>query len=150
MDFAVKEGTNFLVAIDAHSKWPEIIPMKSTTATATVVVVRDMFARFGLPAQVVTDNGPQFVSAEFEEFLRQNGVKHIHVAPYHPASNGAAERMVQSFKRSLAASSGGNAPMRQRLADFLLRYRTTPHSATGRTPASLFLGRECRTRLSLL
>ena len=59
----MKEGTNFLVAIDAHSKWPEIIPMKSTTATATMVVVCDMFTWFGLPAQVVTDNGPQFVSA---------------------------------------------------------------------------------------
>ena len=141
---------DFLVIVDAHSKWPEILPMKSTTANATVSAVRDVFARFGLPVNVVTDNGPQFTSAEFTEFLKRNGVKHIRVAPYHQASNGAAESMVQTFKRSLTASSGTRLPLQQRLGDFLLKYRTTPHSTTSCTPASLFLGRVCRTRLSLL
>ena len=42
------------------------------------------------------DNGPQFVSEELESFLRRNGVRHIHTSPYHPASNGAAERLVQT------------------------------------------------------
>ena len=97
MDFPVKEGVDFLVIVVVHSKWPEILPMKSTTANATVSAVRDVFARFGLPVNVVTDNGPQFTSAEFTEFLKRNGVKHIRVAPYHPASNGAAERMVETF-----------------------------------------------------
>ena len=96
---------------------------------------RDVFARFGFPVNVyvATDNGQQFISAEFGEFLRRNGVKHIRVAPYHPASNGAAERMVQSFKRSVKASASTAAPMSHRLADFLLTYWTTPHAITGRT-----------------
>ena len=150
MDYAEKEGVNFLVIVDAHSKWPEILMMKSTTASATIDAVRDVFARFGLPEQVVTDNGPQFASAEFEAFLTRNGVKHTRVAPYHPASNGAAERMVQSFKRSLQASAGTGVPIRERLADFLLRYRTTPHAVTGQSPSKLLMERECRTRMSLL
>ena len=143
MDFAHKEGHNFLLVVYAHSQWPEILPMTSTTAQATVVAVRDVFARFGLPAQVVTDNGPQFVSSEFTLFLQRNGIKHIRVSPYHPASNGAAERLVQSFKRSLSAAAASTVSIRQRLAEFLLSYRTTPHAATGRTPFSLLMNREC-------
>ena len=99
---------------------------------------------------MVTDNEPQFASVEFAEFLRVNGVKHIRVAAYHPASNGAAERMVQTFKRSLQASGGTGVPVRERLADFLLRYRTTPHSVTRTSPANLMLRHECRTRQTLL
>ena len=72
-DFANKEGQDFLVMVDAHSKWPEILPMSSTTAAATIAAFRDVFARFGFPVNVVTDNGPQFISAEFSEFLRRNG-----------------------------------------------------------------------------
>ena len=63
--------------------------MSSTTASKTIPKLRDAFARFGLPEQLVSDNGPQFVSEESESFLHRNGVKHIHTSPYHPA------RMVQ-------------------------------------------------------
>ena len=119
-DFANKEGQDFLVMVAAHSKWPEILPMSSTTAAATIAAFRDVFARFGFPVNVVTDNGPQFINAKFDEFLRWNGVKHIRVAPYHPVSNGAAERMVQSLKRSVKASASTGASLRHRLADFLL------------------------------
>ena len=92
---------DFLIAVDDFSKWPEIIEMTSTTAANTIKVLRDMFARYGLPEQLVSDNGLQFVSSEFCEFCKSNRIKHYHVAPYHPASNGLAEHMVQSFKQSI-------------------------------------------------
>ena len=69
----------------AHSKWPEVTLMTSTTATQTIAVLRDMFTRYGIPEQVVPDNSPQFVPAEFNSFMAMNGVKHIRSAPYlHP------------------------------------------------------------------
>ena len=70
-----------------------------------------MFAAYGLPTQLVSDNGPQFTVEEFENFLRSNGIKHIKCAPYHPASNGAVERLVQTFKKAMKSSkdSYGNA-----------------------------------------
>ncbi|XP_052782889.1 uncharacterized protein K02A2.6-like [Mya arenaria] len=79
-----------------------------------------------------------------------NGVKHVKVSPYHSASNGAAERMVRSFKRSLSASKPDAQGLQQTLDRFLLTYRSTEHSTTGSTPSSLFLGRELRTRVSLV
>ena len=77
--------------------------MKNTTATVTIKELRQLFAAQGLPEQVVSDNGPQFASSEFSLFLKSNGVKHIRCAPYHPSSNGAVERFIQTFKKAMKA-----------------------------------------------
>ena len=95
------------------------------------------------------DNRPQFTSTDFGSFLEANGIRHRRTAPYHPATNGLAERFVQSFKRAVAAGSSSD-PV-QAVADrFLLCYRNTPHPTTGEPPAVLLLGRMLRTRLDLL
>ena len=94
-------GHMFFVVVDAHSKWPEVIVMDSTTSEKTVDVLRELFSRYGVPTQIVSDNGPQFVSQEFEHFLKMNGVQHIKSAPYHPSTNGLAERFVQTMKHGL-------------------------------------------------
>ena len=139
-----------MVVTDAHSKWPEIVLMRNTTTTQTVITLRDMFARYGIPRQLVSDNGPQFISDEFREFMAANGVKHILSSPYHPSTNGAAERLVQTMKKAMMASRQDGLPIEQALAVFLFRYRSTPHSTTGVTPSSLFMGRQLRTCLDLL
>ena len=84
--------------------------------------------------------------------MKKNGVKHIRCAPYHPSSNGAAERFIQTFKQSMKASNldGKSITLSHRLENFLLTYHTSPHATTNATPASLFLGREIRTRFDLL
>ncbi len=140
----------FLVAVDAHSKWPESYLMSSTTVSQTISVLRKMFATHGLPEQIVSDNGPQFVSSEFAEFMKQNGVKHVRSALYHPSTNGLAERFVQSMKQSLKATSKSGRTLSHRLCDFLLTYRTSPHSTTGVSPSALLMKRELRVRFDLL
>ena len=75
--------------------------MHSITSEATIEKLRDIFARYGIPQQLVGDNGPQFTAQEFSEFAKANGIKHTLVAPYHPRSNGKAERFVQTFKQFL-------------------------------------------------
>ncbi|KAF8768286.1 Transposon Tf2-11 polyprotein like [Argiope bruennichi] len=70
-------------------------------------------------------------------------------APYHPATNGQAERIVQLFKASLKSSRSGSGDLNVKLQRFLLQYRITPHSLTGETPSALFLKRCIRTRLDL-
>ena len=68
------------------------------TSSVTIEKMRSTFATFGIPEILVIDNGTNFTSAEFEEFLKSNEIRHIRMAPYHPASNGLVERAVQAFK----------------------------------------------------
>ena len=96
----------------------------------------------------MSDNGPQFTAEEFKTFMKSNGVKHIRCAPYHPSSNGAAERFIQTFKRSMKASQKDGRTFSHRLADFLLTYRAIPHATTGRAPSTLFLQRHLRAGAS--
>jgi len=150
IDFAGPEqGKMLLVVVDAHSKWPEVKVMSSTTASKTIEVLREIFARQGLPAQLVSDNGPQFTSAEFAEFLRKNGVRHVTSAPYHPRTNGLAERFVRTMKAALKSDTSTTC-VKLKLDRFLLAYRNCPHATTGETPAKLLTGRPLRSRLDLL
>ena len=143
-------GATFLIVVDAYSKWLEVIPMSSTTAERTITELRKLFATHGLPTQVVTDNGAQFTSQEFGEFLKLNGIQHYKSAPYHPATNGEAERYVQTFKQAMRAAKGDSGTLSTKLMRFLLSYRTTPNATTGVSPAELLFGRTLRTLLNLL
>ena len=78
--------------------------MPSTTASRTIDELCKLFSSYGLPEQIVTDNGPQFMSEEFATFAKFNGIKHIKSAPYHFSTNEAIERLVQTFKKAMKAS----------------------------------------------
>ena len=107
IDFAGPfKGTMWMIIVDAFSKWPEVIQMTTTTAEKTVEILRSLFLRYGLPRAIATDNGPQFTSSIFEAFCKNNGICHKRSAPYHPSTNGEAERFVQSFKTGLRTGTG--------------------------------------------
>lgn len=124
--------------------------MHSTTAKAVIVKLREMWARFGIPKQLVSDNGPPFSSDEFNQFLTNNGVEHLFSAPYHPASNGLAENSVKILKRVIKKALGQRVDVDTALQRFLLMYRTTEHSTTKESPAQILQGRCLRTRLDRL
>ena len=105
------------------------------------------FGAYGLPQQIITDNGPQFTSPKFSEFLHSSGVKHILVSPFHPSSNGLADRFVKTFNGSMKA---GILPVPHRIASVLFTYQSMPHATTFRAPSQLFLRRYLRTRLHFL
>ncbi|XP_055586480.1 uncharacterized protein K02A2.6-like [Uranotaenia lowii] len=94
-------GMWFLIVIDSYTKWPEVFATKSITTDFTITPLMDCMARFGLPDQLVTDNGTQFTATRFRDFLKANGIKQTLTAPGHPATNGAAENFVKTFKKSL-------------------------------------------------
>ena len=92
-----------------------------------------------------------FVLVEILACHKLNGIKHIRCAPYHPSSNGLAERFVKTFKKAaVSAREFQGLPLKPRLENVLLGYRSTPHATTHRTPSSLFLQRDIRTCLDLL
>ena len=143
-------GFMFLILVDAHSKWPEVVKLNTATSATTIKALDNIFSRFGLPLQIVTDNGSQFTSDEFSQYLKSNGIQHITTATGHPATNGQAERFVQTLKYSLKSSGSTPQTVDKDLSKFLMAYRNSPHSTTGRTPTSLLLGGNVKGRLDLL
>lgn len=138
----------FLIVVDAYSKWLEVAVMNEATSISTTNKLRQMFATHGIPQVTVSDNGPAFVGDDFKQFIQKNGIKHVYSAPYHPASNGQAERMVRTFKEAMKTLKAGD--IQTKLDRLLYKYRTMPHSTTGRTPAQLMFNRELRTPFHLL
>ena len=105
-------GSNWLVMVDAYSKYPCIHPTSSTSTKATTDLLEQDFAHFGFPHTIVSDNATTFMFGEFQAWCQERGITHLTGAPYHPATNGAAERLVQTFKQALKKSS---SPPRQAL-----------------------------------
>ena len=135
------EGKMFLLITDAHSKWVEIHVTNSSTSSTTIELLRKTFASLGLPKVLVSDNTTAFGGAEFSDFLKRNGIRHVLTPPYHPASNGLVEEGMKRIKEG---------SWNTRLARYLFKYRTTPHSSTGLSPAEMLYGRKLRTQLDQL
>jgi hypothetical protein len=150
VDYASKNGANYLLIVDAYSKFPEITKTSSMTSSATIKILDEYITRYGLPDTIVSDNGPQFVSSEFAFFLGEKGIQHITIAPYHPNSNGQAERFVQSLKKALDKMQ--DTPTDTALNKFLLSYRITPNTNTPghKAPAEIVFGRIPKTSFDLL
>lgn len=138
----------FLVLVDAYSKWPVIEMVPSMSSKTVVDLLKKIFADFGLPDIVVSDNGLAFTSKEFQDFMSKNRIRHITGAPYHPATNGQIERTIQTIKSKLKKQS----PMTwsERVAKVLFHMRTVPSTVTGKTPAEMLNGRKFRTALTPL
>ena len=139
-------GRNWLVLVDAYSKYPCIHPTTSTSSKSTTAILEQEFAHFGYPHTLVTDNATTFMSQEFQAWCKQRGIVHLTGAPYHPATNGAAERLIQSFKQALRKSS---LPPKEALQEFLMQYRRIPF-VSGLSPSELLNGRRIRTKIDTL
>lgn len=115
-----------------------------------MTVLRRIFAAYGLPEQLVSDNTPQFVAEKFATFCQVNGIKHIRISPYHPSSNGLAKMFVQTFKVAIRNLVKNGLSLSQRLPSFLQAYQATPQATTLVPPAVLSMGRNLCTCLDLL
>ncbi|XP_060089296.1 uncharacterized protein K02A2.6-like, partial [Heteronotia binoei] len=140
IDFAGPfQGQIFMIIVDAHTKWLEVIPVGSTSSAAAIRALRRVLCTHGIPDTIVSDNGTAFTSADFQAFLQRYLIRHIRSAPFHPATNGQAERMVRTTKEALSRIVQGDWD--HRLAAFLFDNRITPNPITGVSPAELLMGR---------
>ena len=148
IDYAYIDNQNVLIVVDAYTKWIEAIRVTNATAAATVTAMRRLFATYGIPETVVSDNGTQFVSEEFANFLFNNNVEHVQTAPKHPSSNGLAERAVQTVKSGVKKTSGTSfMSLEMRIQVFLMTYRITPQGTTSKSPSELMFKRRIRSRM---
>lgn len=126
-----------MTLIDYHSKWPEVAFISSIT-------------RFWNPHCIVSDNGCQFKSVEFAEFLKARDIQHIHTSVYHPAANGDIKRFHWVLKSCIQSAILSGKPWKSTVKEFLPTYHATPHSATGRSPSKLLCSRKMHTHLNVL
>lgn len=142
-------GKMFLVLIDSHSKWMDVYLVTTATSHGTIEKLRQSFSVHGLLQMLVSDNATCFTSAEFADFVAKNGIKHVTSAPFHPSSNGLAERAVRTFKEGMKRKQG-NESLEAKVSRFLFSYRITPHSTTGLSPAEMLMSRRPRSAFDLL
>ena len=144
----VPHHKRFLVVVyDLYSKWPEVAAVGTVTTRAVTDILESVFARWGLPNVINTDNGPQLISAEFSAFLESKGIKHIHMSFYNPKANSVVERFNCTLKNGNKAHTAQGCSFHTALLQTLLYYRASQHSTTMVTPASLMLGWELQLPL---
>ncbi|CAH8560353.1 unnamed protein product [Dicrocoelium dendriticum] len=141
VDIFIHDGKSYLVLVDYFSDYFEIDALATTSTDAVVNKLRCQFARHGIPEVVVSDNGPQFVSAEFREFSRKWDFHHRLTSPYHSQSNGKAESAVKEAKKVLTkAKETHEDPY-----IMLLERRNTPSTEIGASPVQRLFSRRTRT-----
>jgi len=97
IDFFQYKSVNFFLDIDSSSKWFYVTALESSNADSVILVLLHIFAFWGLPTKMVSDNGPPFTSDAYKEFCTKYDIQLIYSPPYHPKSN-SAERSVQTCK----------------------------------------------------
>ena len=130
-------GEYLLVAVDYFSRFFEVAVTKSVTSGKMISCLEAMFATHGLPLSIKTDNGPQFVSEEFEVYLKDNNIEHRTSTPLWPQANGEVERQNRSLLKAMRIAHSEGRDWRKELQKFLLGYRSAPHTTTGVSPAKL-------------
>ncbi len=142
MDMCDHNGNKYLVVVDFYSRYIEIANLhKDSTTDKVITALSNMFARWGNPLQVTSDNGPQFASDKFKLYAERCGFTHTTSSPHYHQGNGEAERAVQTVKKFLEQEDPVHA---------LAVYRATPIYSTGYSPAEMLMGRQPRTGLPML
>ena len=147
VDFAHVDGEILLLVIDDYSRFPFVEPVSSEASSAVIPKLDKIFATFGTPNVVKSDNGPPFNGKDFAKLADVLGFKHRKVTPLWPRANGEVERFVKTMKKCVKAAKSEGNNWRKEMQAFLRNYRTTPHSTTGVAPSTLFLKRAVRNKL---
>ena len=144
-------GENLLVLLDYRSRYPIVFVMKRGVTSQQIIKKLDKtFSMFGFPRKLLTDNGPQFISTEFRTYLKNHNVEHHTITPYWPQANGEVERFNRTIGKIIQCTTAEGKDWRNEIDRFLLYYRTTPHTATGVSPADMFLKHQARNDLPSL
>ncbi|XP_064651638.1 uncharacterized protein K02A2.6-like [Lineus longissimus] len=135
------DNKDYPITVDYFSNFWEIYRLRSTSSAAVIRKLKAHFARYGCPEEVVSDNGGQFVSAEFASFALKWDFDHVKISPRHSQSNGKVESAVKAAKRTLCKAKKSGTD--QYLA--VLETRNTPTQGLDCSPAQRMFNRRTRT-----
>ncbi len=148
-----KSGHQFLLTfMDLSTRFPEAIPLRTITAKVVVETLMHFFTRYGLPKEVQSDQGSNFMSGVFQQVLRELGIKQVKSSAYHPQSQGALERYHQTLKNIMIRAYSEDFPedWDKGIPFLLFATRDSPNESTGFTPFELVYGHEVREPLKLI
>ena len=137
VDFCEVVGHHVLVVINDYSRFPEVEIVHSTYVKAVIPKLDRIFAAYGVPQVVKSDNGPPFSQHEFAQFAEYLGFKHRKVTPLWPEAIGEVERSMKTFGKVLRTTTS----RKQKMYQFLRNYQATLHCTTGVAPANALFGR---------
>ena len=140
-----------LVMCDYGTRYPEAVPLKSIEAEKIAEELVAIFARVGIPKEILTDQGSNFTSQLLAELYRLLKVSAIRTSPYHPQTDGLVERFNQTLKEMLRKSAQEDGKDWDKLIPYVLfAYREVPQESTGYSPFELVYGREVRGPMDVL
>ena len=139
-----------LTAVDLATRWPEAIPLRTTTAKIITHSLVSIFTRCGFPLRITTDNGPQFKGKFFKKWVTGLGIKHVVSSPYHPQGNGVVERLHRTLNQMISKLTEKKGNWASTIPMALFFIRSTPCSAMGMSPFLARQGWEPTTPLELL
>ena len=144
-DYFELKGYGYLVVVDRYSGWPILHQARKASSAELVRVMKEVCTTYGVPEEISSDGGPQFVSGEFKEFCLAWGIRQRISSAYYPHSNTRAELGVKTLKRLLRDNMGPDGALYSvNFGRAILEYRNTPDHDTGRSPAQVVYGRQLR------
>ena len=149
-DYFHYQGHTYLVIFDRYSNWP-IVERAEEGATGLIKTLQHTFATYGIPDELSSDGGPEFVSHATREFLRQWGVHHCLSSVAFPHSNCRAEVGVKTVKRLITGNVGKDGAINiDAFKAAILQYRNTPDPTTKMSPAMCVFGRPVKDLIPIL
>ena len=134
-----------LTLVDYATRYPEAVPLKKITTEAVAEALLDIYSRVGIPEEVLTDQGTQFMSECMQEVSRLLSIKGLTSTPYHPICNGLVERWNGTLKSMIKRLCQDQPKQWHRLINpVLFSYREVPQESTGFSPFQLLYGRSVR------
>jgi hypothetical protein len=149
---ASESGNRYiLVFVDYATRYPEAIPLKSIEAVKVAEAMWQVWSRVGIPSEILTDRGTQFMSEVMQEVERLLAIKGLATTPYHAQGNGLVERYNGTLKTMLRKLAQEKPKQWDRYIPALLfAYREVPQESLGFSPFELLYGRTVRGPMSVL